>query len=54
MQILENIALRKLVIEILFSNITRISIFDDLPLPCNLALQSMAYLGKDAPYLLLD
>lgn len=27
---------------------TRIPIFDDLPLPCNLALQSMAYLGKAA------
>jgi Family of unknown function (DUF6088) len=27
---------------------TRIPIFDDLTFPCNLALQSMAYLGKDA------
>jgi hypothetical protein len=27
---------------------TRIPIFEDLPLPCNLALQSMAYLGKAA------
>ncbi len=27
---------------------TRIPIFDDLAFPCNLTLQSMAYLGKDA------
>jgi hypothetical protein len=27
---------------------TRVPIFDDLPLPANLALQSMAYLGKKA------